>query len=1331
MIGLCRLIIFGCLLNAVLATAAEPALDSGSNSLNSIALLVEQLRFDEALQALKKNAERDPSLPAQLRRLDLEAEIYCQQRNWAKAIEIQNVLDRGLSEYFKDQSHSAPFAYAIQRKKIVRQASIILQGRTAAFFLQPDIKADDDIADNPASLKEAAGMLQTALEIPRGKLSADVLWELQQRLWQASLRRQRPLTAADQAEFRAIYAAGLKLLPNETEQASAAAELCYLAVRQLEQSSAKPLAELLRVKYANTPEAEKVPLLLVLADTLMWCEGDESPQNLLIEAWNVNHAAGALSPRMTLELGLRLSQSKATALPKLNPAWQLTLDKTLRPISETNDSEKLIRNGRLLPVLENLVQECRATGELSIAKECAASLLSLKKLLWNPNSLQIADAHALYASFLAESSDKNERRLAIEQYDSALAIWEPQVKSDRRKLQIAETQNSLAILQLEQRRTDRAISLLDAAEIVFKDQGIRDQRLAQLDYGRGFLLSSQGNYARAASHFEEAESLCREVRRKLEKPNVAIDRLYDAIALSQIQCLKFGNKLPAAISRCEECVSKELVTGEARDTIRVWGAMFELERLSLLQKDKRSVANNFATYQNILQSLQSLIEKAGSAQADPARGRQTAEAFYASALCHFNAALESGNPAGNATAAEKNSAAKAAAKELHRAWDDCQIAYQQARERGWELLELRTLQLLGKIQLHLMARRDADPQLLAAAVMSEDQLSRVLVLSAFLEATPILQYQALETAARLLRAKNSTHAYETLDRALKTIESRRSFGMLTPEECAHNFARFAGGFDQLVDWCCEDAAESRAALEKAILSSDRKRSRTFLDQLYALQRQTATPDNTAKPSNSLDNPAHALRQRQALLKQFSEGLLAQTNLPSKEYADRLFAEIERLEKLYPEETSGITTAKLPDNLAFLANRAVPTHVCYYHIGRKQSYLFHLAAIPGQPLGITVNRLQITASQAGRLQFDQANLRTETISNETAARSVFPVALNDSLACTLTNALLEHLQAPPRPEPRLDYDQRLAIAEILLPESVREAIRRQPAALLLWVPDGPLQRVPFEALTFGRAAGQREHYLLDDPAFPPAQYVPSLAIFQQLSNTKRIGFPGTVLSLGNPDYKRAAPVEPQAKPLPELPETEREQKALHALFSKHAEAAKNFFQREQATEANFRKHAAAAQLIHLAAHASASETHEKLEATVHLAPRQPGAEDAQNDGKMTLKELRELSFPECELAILAACQTNVGKQLPLEAGSTIARAFLEKGARRVLCSQWELADQATADLLCDYFPRLAKLDSAAAHSTTVYATELQLAKRAIRAKYPEPHHWAPLILIGCD
>ena len=119
----------------------------------------------------------------------------------------------------------------------------------------------------------------------------------------------------------------------------------------------------------------------------------------------------------------------------------------------------------------------------------------------------------------------------------------------------------------------------------------------------------------------------------------------------------------------------------------------------------------------------------------------------------------------------------------------------------------------------------------------------------------------------------------------------------------------------------------------------------------------------------------------------------------------------------------------------------------------------------------------------------------------------------------------------------------------------------------------------------------------------------------------------------------------------------------------------------------------------------------------------------NDGQLSDNEILQLPLADCELAVLTVRQTNVGPDHPLEAGSTLAQAFLAAGARRVVASHWSVSDASTAELIAGFIEFIAadldKTDQLRA------AASLHAAKLKIRndPRWQAPYYWAPFVLLG--
>jgi CHAT domain-containing protein len=114
-------------------------------------------------------------------------------------------------------------------------------------------------------------------------------------------------------------------------------------------------------------------------------------------------------------------------------------------------------------------------------------------------------------------------------------------------------------------------------------------------------------------------------------------------------------------------------------------------------------------------------------------------------------------------------------------------------------------------------------------------------------------------------------------------------------------------------------------------------------------------------------------------------------------------------------------------------------------------------------------------------------------------------------------------------------------------------------------------------------------------------------------------------------------------------------------------------------------------------------------------------DGKEDGFLTLTEINELKL-NADLVTLSACKTGLGQRVAGEGVIGLSRAFINAGARAVLVSLWEVADDSTA-LFMEEFYRLISLGEEKVGA-------LAEAKQRLRQMgYKNPYFWAPFILIG--
>ena len=100
---------------------------------------------------------------------------------------------------------------------------------------------------------------------------------------------------------------------------------------------------------------------------------------------------------------------------------------------------------------------------------------------------------------------------------------------------------------------------------------------------------------------------------------------------------------------------------------------------------------------------------------------------------------------------------------------------------------------------------------------------------------------------------------------------------------------------------------------------------------------------------------------------------------------------------------------------------------------------------------------------------------------------------------------------------------------------------------------------------------------------------------------------------------------------------------------------------------------------------------------------------------------------CELTVLSACVTNVGPQRPMEAGVTLAGAFLGAGSRGVMASCWSVDDAATAELMGAFFGAVRPANG----KGVSHPEALKAARLAVRGKpgWESPFYWAPFVYLG--
>jgi CHAT domain-containing protein len=96
----------------------------------------------------------------------------------------------------------------------------------------------------------------------------------------------------------------------------------------------------------------------------------------------------------------------------------------------------------------------------------------------------------------------------------------------------------------------------------------------------------------------------------------------------------------------------------------------------------------------------------------------------------------------------------------------------------------------------------------------------------------------------------------------------------------------------------------------------------------------------------------------------------------------------------------------------------------------------------------------------------------------------------------------------------------------------------------------------------------------------------------------------------------------------------------------------------------------------------------------------------------------------DLVVLSACQTGLGKEVRGEGLMGLTRAFLYAGVPRVIVSLWNVNDQATAELMADFYKNL--LRGGKRPSEALREAQLELRKQK---RWESPYYWAAFVQHG--
>jgi CHAT domain-containing protein len=124
------------------------------------------------------------------------------------------------------------------------------------------------------------------------------------------------------------------------------------------------------------------------------------------------------------------------------------------------------------------------------------------------------------------------------------------------------------------------------------------------------------------------------------------------------------------------------------------------------------------------------------------------------------------------------------------------------------------------------------------------------------------------------------------------------------------------------------------------------------------------------------------------------------------------------------------------------------------------------------------------------------------------------------------------------------------------------------------------------------------------------------------------------------------------------------------------------------------------------------------------PEQPTDQD---DGLLQASEVSELKR-NADWVVLSACNTAASDGVGAEALSGLARAFFYAGARSLVVSHWDVADEETAELMSDLF-RISSQNNLLSHGEALRQAQLNMLNLAKDDESAHPRIWAPFVVVG--
>lgn len=640
----------------------------------------------------------------------------------------------------------------------------------------------------------------------------------------------------------------------------------------------------------------------------------------------------------------------------------------------------------------------------------------------------------------------------------------------------------------------------------------------------------------------------------------------------------------------------------------------------------------------------------------------------------------------------------------------------RARVELEQCLELREAALgqehpaVGQALTGLAAAR------LGAGESADDELQRAL---AILGVTPAYPEEYAE--AHLLRAGVAWERGEReaaiagMGKALDLVEDLRLHRTTSEAGRVEWARRVADRTQRLVSWL---VAENR--VREALLASERIRARVLRDQMAAA-RVDWRRDLEGEDGAALAERERNARTRVASLRRELEAAYSDTAMQDasdqvtrleeqlREAADELADVIERIREQSDTWSRALRAKEGADPIARAQLRlADDERVLIYQNGGEATFLFDVGRSD-----FACTELRVPEEVARAWTIPAGALAEATLERLLAAATPAPASSAGSASTRGIGRLrpsADSTSTSTRTLPRPVRDA-ARLADVLLPAGVRRRVLASRRVHI--IPDGGLHGFPFETLVLSLDSDTVVPWI---EVGPTVSYGHSITTWLEIEERDSACPPDApIVSVVNPTFAAGGRWSP-------LPGTAAESDALQSSFPERGMIR---LAGGDAREARLKEVAARACILHVGTHGIVEQQHAELSAALVLAS-EPA--DSPEDGFLHLFEIYELAL-HCEIVVLSACETKLGRRIRGEGIFALSRAFLAAGARRTVASLWRVDDDATSALMQEFFNAAAGNERQ--EGSPDWAAALREAKRRVRAReeWSDPFYWAGFVISG--